>query len=550
MKLIAVISARGGSKGIINKNIKLLNGRPLISYAINNAKSIGMFDEIVVTSDSEEILSIASGCGVSVLNRTPELSGDNITLDPVVHDALVRSEEKNSTKYDVVVTLQPTSPLLSPVTLKSAVQKFIEDKAHDTYISACNRPHLAWTGDGDSKFVPAYKERLNRQKLPPYYMETGGFLISRRENVTERSRLGTAISVYPISESEAVDIDNMNDWILCEAALSKKKIVFRADAFKELGMGHVYRASTLYQSMLEHDSVVVLNKAYPMGISMIEKTGLRYRVIETDEDFFALLNEMKPDIAVIDCLNTAKEYIVKLKEIVPRVVVFEDEGEGSHCADVVINALYEKNTHEPNRYYGVKYCCLRDEFFIRTPKPFSQEVKNIFVSFGGSDPSDITGKVYRIACSLIEKYPNLTFDFVVGLGFRDERRGELVSIPGKINIVYNTPRISEYMVKADMAVTSGGGTIFEVCSLGVPGIVLTQNLREITHKFAQIHNGFINLGLGSETDTDTIKSTIEWLMNAPGIRKEMRGLMLSTNLRNGTKTVKNIILGDYYEHGY
>jgi len=543
MKLIAVISARGGSKGIINKNIKLLNGHPLIYYAINNAKSIDMFDEIIVTSDSDEILNIASNYGVSTLKRSDELSRDDVTLDPVIYDAVIKCEEKNNTKYDIVVTLQPTSPLLTKNTLKNAVSDFINDKTNDTYISVFSSPHLAWTNK-EGKFVPAYKERLNRQKLPPYFMETGGFLISKRKNVLPNSRLGSSVSVYPIPENEAIDIDDMNDWLLCEAYLSKKKVVFRADAFKELGTGHIYRVITLYQSMLEHNLLVVLNKNYPMGIGMIEKTRLNYRLIETDDDFFELLNEIKPDIVVIDCLNTTKEYVVKLKEIAPKVVVFEDEGEGSKYADAVINALYEKDIQEKNKYYGAKYCCLRDEFFIKTPKPFSNEVTNIFVSFGGSDPSDITSKVYEIACDLVKKYPNLKFDFVVGFGFKDNRRGELVPIENKINIIYNTPHISEYMAKSDMAVISGGGTIFEVCSLGVPSIVLTQNLRETTHKFAQIHNGFINLGLGKEIDTQTIGNTIEWLMNAPIIRKEMQDLMLSADLRNGIKRVKNIILGD------
>ena len=546
MKLIAIIPARGGSKGITNKNIRLLNGRPLIYYSINNAKSTGMFDEIVVTSDSDEILYIASNYGVNTLKRKHELSQDHVTLDPVVYDALTRSEKKNNTQYDVVVTLQPTSPLLSPETLKNALISFIEDKANDTYISVFNRPHLAWTGE-DGKYIPAYKERLIRQKLPPYYLETGGFLISRRENITEHSRLGATISVFPVSESEAIDIDNMNDWLICAAQLSRKKIVFRADAYNELGMGHIYRTITLYQTMMEHDLIIVLKKAYPLGISMVKKAGLKHHVIETEDDFFMFLDEIKPAIAVIDCLNTAKDYIVNLKKAVPRVVVLEDEGEGSKYADAAINAMYEKKTLEPNRYYGARYCCLRDEFIIKEPKPFSSTVNNVFVSFGGSDPSDITSKVYQVACSLIEKYPNLAFDFVVGLGFRDNRRDELVTIPNKINIIYDTPHISKYMAKSDMAVISSGGTAFEVCSLGVPSIVLSQNLRESRHEFVQIHNGFINLGLGKKIDTSTISNTIEWLMRTPSIRREMRNLMLSTNLKNGKKMVKNIILGDYYE---
>ena len=543
MKLIAIIPARGGSKGIINKNIRLLNSLPLIYYPINNAKLTGMFDEIVVTSDNEEILYIASNYGISTLKRTRELSQDHVTLDPVVYDALIRSEQKNNTRYDIVVTLQPTSPLLISSTLKDAIMKFTEDKENDTYISVSNKPHLAWIVE-NGKYTPAYKERLVRQKLPPYYLETGSFMISKRENVTNYSRLGATISVFPVPETEAVDIDNMNDWLLCQSQLSKRKIVFRTDAHNKLGMGHVYRTITLYQAMLEHDLIVVLNKAYPLGVNAIKKAGLKYHVVENDEDFFKFLNEFKPDIAIIDCLNTEKNYILKLKKSVSRVVVLEDEGNGSKYADVAINAMHEGNALDSNRYYGAKYCCLRDEFIIKGSKPFSSTVNNIFVSFGGSDPSDITTKVYGIACALIEKYPDIRFDFVVGLGFREDRKFELIPISNRIKIVYDTSHISEYMAKSDMAIISNGGTAFEVCSLGVPSIVLSQNLREASHAFAQIHNGFINLGLGENIDTNTIYNTILWLMNTPIIRNEMRNRMLSTNLKNGTKTVKKIILGE------
>jgi CMP-N-acetylneuraminic acid synthetase len=189
MKLIAIIPARGGSKGIINKNIRLLNGKPLIYYAINNAKSIELFDEIVVTSDSDEILHISSSYGVSVLKREEYLSQDHTTLDPVIYDALVKSEQCKDVTYDIVVTLQPTSPLLLASTLKNAITNFVGQKTNDTYISVVNKPHLAWSSE-NGYFSPLYKERLIRQSLPPHYIETGGFIISKRENVTEQTRLG------------------------------------------------------------------------------------------------------------------------------------------------------------------------------------------------------------------------------------------------------------------------------------------------------------------------------------------------------------------------
>lgn len=116
-------------------------------------------------------------------------------------------EKRQNKRYDIVITLQATSPVLRSDTLRDAVLEFI-DRDADTYISATNKPHLSWSKDEEGRFFPLYKERLNRQQLPPNYLEAGAFLITRRENVTPNSRLGKSISVYELPESEAIDIDS------------------------------------------------------------------------------------------------------------------------------------------------------------------------------------------------------------------------------------------------------------------------------------------------------------------------------------------------------
>lgn len=79
--------------------------------------------------------------------------------------------------------------------------------------------------------------------LPPHYLETGAFLISKREIVCKASRLGDKVTVFEVPEDQATDIDTKQDWIVCEALLAKKTIVFRADGYRELGLGHIYRAA-------------------------------------------------------------------------------------------------------------------------------------------------------------------------------------------------------------------------------------------------------------------------------------------------------------------
>ena len=199
--VLAVIPARGGSKGIPRKNVRLMHGKPLIYYSIQNALACSYIDDVVVSSDDEEILSIAAMYGAKAMNRNSALAQDAVTLDPVIYDAVLRMEQETGKTYDVVVTLQATSPLLTVETLDGALKSFLESD-FDTYISAVNKPHLSWTTK-DGRCVPNYEKRLNRQQLPPNFLEAGAFLITRRACMSENNRIGANASVYEMPEKEA-----------------------------------------------------------------------------------------------------------------------------------------------------------------------------------------------------------------------------------------------------------------------------------------------------------------------------------------------------------
>ena len=111
-KILVVIPARGGSKGIPRKNIRLLGDKPLISYAIDIAKSSEYVDDVVVSTEDTDIALIAEKFGASVVRRSPDLAGDMIPIDPVVFDATVQKEKLAFDEYDIVITIQATSPLL------------------------------------------------------------------------------------------------------------------------------------------------------------------------------------------------------------------------------------------------------------------------------------------------------------------------------------------------------------------------------------------------------------------------------------------------------
>lgn len=543
MKTLIVVPARGGSKRIPRKNIRIMCGKPLICYSIDNAKSLKEFIDVdvCVSTDDEEVLSIVEKRGVDVIKRPAELATDKVTLDPVIFHAVTQMEELKGCKYDTVITMQATSPTLKAETIKAAIE-FFEKSEYDTIISAMNKPHLSW-GVKDGKIVKNYEKRLNSQELPANYLETGGFLITRRECVTNEGRIGANVNIFEISEDEAVDIDTYSDWVLCENILRRKRIIFRTVGKMKLGMGHVYRCLTLAYKLTGHEILFVLDSQSDIGIAKVKEANFPYEVIDSEKDYEKILERVKPDIIVNDILNTTPEYMSLCTKNAKRVVNFEDVGDGAKYADAVINALYEKGDRLHNEYYGSKYFCIRDEFLEEEPKEFSKEVKNIIVIFGGADPSDLTGRLYSICKKIHTSYPEVEFHFLVGFAY--SHKDIIVSDEENGIFIHNdTKRVSSFMTKADLAVTSQGRTVYELASMGVPAVVLAQNEREAEHVFAGIQNGFINLGLGVKQDDNTIISTIEWLMKTPEVRKEMRRLQLSKDFSKGQDRVINLILND------
>jgi CMP-N-acetylneuraminic acid synthetase len=134
MNILAVIPARAGSKGIPNKNIRIIAGHPLIYYAIRNALDSAYIKDVIVSTDSPEVRIIAEQMGAKVKWRDAVLCGDAVTLDAVIADAVPFDEQ-----WDYVVTMQPTSPTLRVSTLDQAI-KYTIDNDLDTVISAINAP--------------------------------------------------------------------------------------------------------------------------------------------------------------------------------------------------------------------------------------------------------------------------------------------------------------------------------------------------------------------------------------------------------------------------
>lgn len=535
--ILIVIPARGDSKGIPRKNIRSMNGRPLISYAIQTAQKSTYQADIVVSSDDAEINSIAQKFKVQTINRNKALAQDATTLDPVIYDAFQQAQKINNKNYDLIVTMQPTSPLLKVTSLDKALSEMLDDNTIDTVLSAIDDRHLNWTTK-DDKFVPAYQARVNRQYLPANFRETGSFLITRSSIISENSRIGSNVNLAILSAEEAIDIDTYQDWNLCEYLLRKKKILFVLTGYNEVGLGHIYRGLLLANEILDHEISFLVDSKSKLGYDVI--AAKNYPVaIQQEENLIDDINKLSPDLVINDILDTNAPYMLALKKAGYKNITFEDMGEGRQHADLVINAMYTSADSEnvQNHYYGHHYFCIRTEFLLTPKKTLTKKVNRVLLSFGGVDPNDYTMKILETIYDYCVANA-ITIDVIAGMGYK---KSDALSRFEKINLYRNVSNMSDYMLRADVAFTSGGRTTYELGALGIPTIVLCQNERELTHVFACEANGFLNLGLGYQVSNEKVLEVFQSLVHSFEARERAQRLMLTQDIEGGKHRVVNLI---------
>jgi len=226
-----------------------------------------------------------------------------------------------------------------------------------------------------------------------------------------------------------------------------------------------------------------------------------------------------------------------LKKLSIKTINFEDLGEGSKIADLVINAIYPEKQIIKNHYFGHDYFILRDEFIYSEIKNNKEKIESILISFGGVDPNNYTKKVIETIYEYCMQN-SIRINVVTGFGYK---KYDSIDDYKNINIYKNVANISKYMLEADLIFTSAGRTTYEVASIGVPTIVLAQNDRELTHFFASSEFGFINLGLGYNVSNELLLKEFIELVNSYENRKYMSELMLKFDLKSGRKRVNKLI---------
>jgi len=223
MNIIAIIPARGGSKGLPHKNVLPFNGKPLVVHSINYAKECSLVNTVYVSTDDDEITSISSHSGATIIQRPLELSGDSATSESAIEHVLSTFK----IKPDIIILLQATSPFRPKNSLKVALDKFIQND-FDSLLSISPTHRFFWSIDGNDNINPKYDylNRHRRQDLKKEnirFVENGSLYIFTYDHFTSvKNRLGGKIGYIEFDEKYSHEIDTELDFKFLEALVKNE----------------------------------------------------------------------------------------------------------------------------------------------------------------------------------------------------------------------------------------------------------------------------------------------------------------------------------------
>ena len=512
------------------KNLRLLAGKPLVTHTIDIALCEIKADHIVVVTDDDEIAEVAQFRGVAVVRERQQADGKS-TLDELMLRHIPDLISLGAKESDLLLTMQPTCPLVSPQRIKEAAAKF--EAGAGSVITVKDDRHLRWKIE-DGKPVPLYAKRVNRQVMDPEYRESGAIIGARISDILQHgTRIVDPIALIPLVEEEALDIDTFADLEVAEHWLTRKKILLFTGGSRELGMGHLYRTLALAQEFARHEILIVTESSMPLGTEFFGGQVFNHQEISNRNELAKLAIGF--DLVVLDVLDTEAELVLSLKEAGCAVVSFEDLGSGAEIADLVVSDIYP-SPNAKNQLVGVQNAILAPSFeTLNRRANVKSGVDHVLVLFGGTDPSSLAQKSLR---ALEQIGYSGKVSCVRGLG-ADDLEGEFDL---DLQVLRNVKNMGSLMASADLALSSAGRTVTELMSIGVPTVCLAQNQKELSHTHAGKENGILNLGLGADLSMGDLAQQLSAILTDFERRQQMSQTALARIKGRSNHRVVNRIL--------
>jgi len=536
----AVVPARGGSIGIPRKNLISCAGKPLIQHVIETAKQVLCSGRIVVITDSSEIAEFARLHLVQVISEdTP--SGPHETLDQKIYRNVGRLHALGAVNSDVVLTLQPTSPLTSAPSIRSAIRQIEAGKR--SVITVANDPHLRWGMDSeDGVPIPRFEERKNRQLLPLDYRETGGIIGVRLGDLASSgTRILDPIGLVVVEEREAIDIDSFGQLYEAQHWLTRGKVLFRVEANQSLGMGHLYRCLAVAYELSRHEVLFLASDASPLVEQIVRQTPFKMVSFPSEDSMAKTIKSFCPDLIFVDVLDTDVVTISEIRASCPsaKIVTFENEGGGAHLCDLGVYDLTKPPSNAPPRVIaGPESAILGPPFeLFRSLASTNERPQHLLLTFGGTDPAGLTGKTLK-ALNEIRFTGQVTV--VLGLG---SSAPDVENPSFDIEIHRNVTNMALLMSRHRLAISSMGRTVFELAAAGVPTLAFSQNTKEEGHVHVGKVTGSVLGGSGYNMSPSAMSKVIEsFMLDDSGNQKRMSETAAYRAKRSNSRVVRDILV--------
>jgi spore coat polysaccharide biosynthesis predicted glycosyltransferase SpsG/CMP-2-keto-3-deoxyoctulosonic acid synthetase len=512
--------------------IKKINGVTLIQHSINTAFLVTEKEHIFLITDSEEISLIAERNGINCYyQKNYKFSSDHIIYEvqSIMGELLDR--------YDMCMIYWSYTPTVTSERLLDACEKFIAG-SYDVLITTKEEKHTIY------RQQDIFIKDIITDKKEKFFFRIRSFMIFR---TTLFAKSEDRLDIFPyLLNDDVVEINNYQDWWICEKILKRKRIVFRVIGNDLVGMGHIYRSLALAHEISDHEIIFLCDEKDSVAVNKI--AGHDY-LVETSSaaEIENKIITMRPDLVINDMLDTTREYMNTIRKNNIKVINFEDLGTGASFTDITINELYDEPVISGNNIlWGSEYYFLRDEFLSAQPHKSKKKVSGLLLTFGGTDQNNLTQSILNSILALCKEYQVYIF-VVVGGGYpHKEKLVKFIESQDYKNIdfTYATGIISKYMEKAEIAISSNGRTVYELAHMHIPSIIISHHERESTHRFSVEENGFIHVGVYEKSKTE--KLVTEYLLKMicdESYRKQLLHNIKKFNFTQNKSKIVKLVTG-------
>lgn len=495
-----VIPARRDSKRLPSKNVSLFAGKPLIEWSLALWSRFSGEVDIVVSTDDLRVMDLAAAYPAArFLLRSPELSGDMVTLDEVA--LFLARTQKLTTGY--LAMAQCTCPLVSPATARMLLDTLHSSNAI-SIVAAVREHGFLWRRmDRESEASPLFAERVNTQFARGRVLrESGVFTATRMEHLLQSgSRFSAQPLLVEIPREESLDIDDGLDWRIGQAIQSRRTIVFVAICNRTVGTGHLYRCLEIATWFAD----------LPQQFLIYQGDGVEQPILDAQHRSGGPIGHLdlpgvRDSAVVLDVLDVEADVVTRLQANGNTVFVFESRPVTS--ADFTFNSLYKPLPGEPTNLpvaHGPG-CAVAGSFLSPWENRFQfrDEVGRVVIFFGGTDPSRLRQRVVPLVDTVFYGIDIHVFSN----GIR--RHEETISPCGNRLVEHPVgPEFFGVVAGADLFVGSAGQTMMQVAHIGVPSVIIAHSPREQDHIVGEVSSCITYAGCADGLQDSDLVRTIQ-----------------------------------------